>query len=106
MGKLTHAESAERLRALLASITKEMVDRPDGVHVTTSLSDGGGTVVLTVRTADGEVGKVIGKQGRNAQALRVLLEAVAAKYRQRVVLEIDDKPPKRKRVEHDDKDLG
>lgn len=90
MGRLTQAESAERLRKLLDDLVRELVDRPDEVSVFTTISDGGNTVVLTVRTANGEVGKVIGKQGRNAQAVRILLEAVAAKYKQRVVLEIDD----------------
>lgn len=90
MDKLTQEESAERLRKLLADLVCELVDRPQDVTVFTTISDGGNTVVLTVRTAAGEVGKVIGKQGRNAQAVRLLLEAVAAKYKQRVVLEIDD----------------
>jgi hypothetical protein len=47
-------------------------------------------IVLTVRTGPGEVGKVIGKRGKNAQAIRILMEAIAAKYKQRVVLEIAD----------------
>lgn len=97
MDRLTQAESAERMRKLLADLICELVDKPAEVGVTTTISDGGNTVVLTVRTANGEVGKVIGKQGRNAQAVRTLLEAVAAKYKQRVVLEIDDNRTRRRR---------
>lgn len=82
---------AEQLRRLATILTAELVDQPEQVVVTANVSDGGNTVVLTIRTADGEVGKVIGKQGRNAQAMRTLLEAAAAKLRQRVVVEIDDR---------------
>jgi predicted RNA-binding protein YlqC (UPF0109 family) len=74
----------------LATIVRELVDSPDEVNVAPAVSDGGNTIVLTVRTGSGEVGKVIGRQGKNAQALRTIMEAVAAKYRQRVVMEIAD----------------
>lgn len=104
MARLTQEQSAERMRKLLADLVCELVDRPEDVTVNTTLSDGGNTVVLTVRTANGEVGKVIGKQGRNAQAVRILLEAVAAKYRQHVVLEIDD--GKRRRHDASRADMG
>jgi len=95
--EMTQAEGASRLRGLLLDVVKELVDRPDKVEVTQTVSDGGNTVVLTVRTADGEVGKVIGRGGRNAQALRILFEAIAAKYKQRVVLEIADSDNPRRR---------
>ena len=78
------------MQELLRDIVKELVDKPNKVEVAETISDGGDTVVLTVRTDDGEVGKVIGKMGKNAQALRVLLEAIAAKHKKRVVLEIAD----------------
>ena len=95
--RLTQDESAGRLQKLLHGLVSELVDKPHEVDVSSTVSDGGNTVVLTVRTGTGEVGKVIGKQGRNAQALRVLLEAVAAKFKQRVVLEIDDLRSRRRR---------
>ena len=79
------------MQELTREIVKELVDRPEGVEVQQTISAGGDTVVLTVRTADGDMGKVIGKQGRNAQALRTLLEAIAAKYKQRVVMEIAER---------------
>jgi len=81
-----------KMQELTQEIVRELVDHPDGVEVQQTVSDGGQTIVLTVRTADGDMGKVIGKQGRNAQALRTILEAIASKYKQRVVMEIADNP--------------
>lgn len=101
MHRLTQEETAGRLKTMLHGLVSELVDRPEEVDVSSTISDGGNTVVLTVRTANGEVGKVIGKQGRNAQALRILLEAVAAKFKQRVVLEIDDLRGNRRRRRHE-----
>ncbi len=88
-------EYATRLRDLLQSLVMELVDNPKEASVTSTVSEGGNTIVLTIRTANGEIGKVIGRQGRNAHALRILLEAIAAKYKQRVVLEIDDRRKRR-----------
>lgn len=85
------------LLELTKDIVRELVDKPEGVEVQQTISDGGQTIVLTVRTADGDMGKVIGKLGRNAQALRVLLEAVAAKHKQRVVMEIAEVDSRRGR---------
>ncbi len=82
------------MQELLKTLVEELVDYPNGVVITETVSDGGNTIVLTVRTKDGDLGKVIGKQGKNAQAIRTLFEAIAAKYRRRVVLEIADKQRK------------
>jgi predicted RNA-binding protein YlqC (UPF0109 family) len=79
-----------KLREVLNTVVCELVDRPDDCIVTQTNSEGGSNVIFTVRTADSDVGKVIGRQGKNAQALRTILEAMAAKYRLRVVLEIPD----------------
>lgn len=78
------------LRELLQDIVMELVDNPDAVSVSQTASEGGGTVILTVKTGNGDAGKVIGKSGRIAKALRVLLEAMSAKYKTRVMLEIAD----------------
>jgi predicted RNA-binding protein YlqC (UPF0109 family) len=51
---------------------------------------GGRTVLLTVNTARGEIGKVIGKGGKTFKAIKYLLEAMAAKHKIRLDLEIDD----------------
>lgn len=86
-----------KMQDLAREIVRELVDQPDGVEVQQTISDGGNTLVLTIRTSDGDMGKVIGKQGRNAQALRTILEAVAAKNKQRVVVEIADREGSRHR---------
>jgi len=79
-----------KLRELLKDVVMELVDTPDAVSVSQTVSEGGGTVILTVKTGTGDAGKVIGKAGRIAKALRVLLEAMSAKYKTRVMLEIAD----------------
>lgn len=84
------AKDNGKLRDVLSAIIRELVDDPDKCSVKGTISDGGSTIILTVRTGNGEVGKVIGRTGRNARALRTLLEAMAAKYRIRVMLEIAD----------------
>jgi predicted RNA-binding protein YlqC (UPF0109 family) len=63
-----------------------LVDQPEEVSVSEVV--GGHTVVLEISVAKGDMGKVIGKQGRNAQALRTILSAAAGKLRKRYVLEI------------------
>jgi predicted RNA-binding protein YlqC (UPF0109 family) len=93
-------DATERLRTLLEQNVRALVDQPDKVSVQATISDGGNTVVLTIEVADGEVGKVIGKKGRNSHALRTLLEAVAAKFKQRVVIEIADDQRRRRYGNH------
>jgi hypothetical protein len=63
-----------------------MVDNPDQVAV--AEIEGNQTTVFELTVAEGDLGKVIGKQGRNAQAIRTILSAISAKANKRVVLEI------------------
>jgi len=63
-----------------------MVDYPEQVQI--SEIKGQHTIVLELRVAKADMGKVIGKQGRNAQAIRVILAAASAKTRMRATLEI------------------
>ena len=74
------------MKDLISDIVKALVDEPDQVSV--AEIEGGQTVVLEVSVAKSDMGKVIGKKGRNAQALRTILSAVAGKSRKRYVLEI------------------
>jgi hypothetical protein len=76
------------LKDLLSDIVKAMVDQPEQVTVTEI--EGGYTVVLELRVAKSDMGKVIGKQGRNAGAIRTILSAAAGKLRKRYLLEIVD----------------
>jgi uncharacterized protein len=71
---------------LIAQIAQALVDRPAEVQVRTI--EGNRTMVLELRVAKEDVGKVIGRQGRTAQAMRTLLTAVASKSKRRTVLEI------------------
>lgn len=82
----------DRLAEVCRTVVEELVDHPGSVLVTPTLGEGGTTAVITVRADKSDYGKVIGRQGRNVDALRTLLEAVAAKHRMRLMLEIDDKP--------------
>jgi hypothetical protein len=74
------------MKDLIADIVKALVDQPEQVTVTEI--EGGHTVVLEISVAKSDMGKVIGKQGRNAQAIRTILSAVAGKVRKRYLLEI------------------
>lgn len=65
---------------------KHLVDRPDEVHV--NEISGESITVYELRVGEGDMGKVIGKRGQNAQAIRTLLNAAAAKTGRRSVLEI------------------
>lgn len=74
------------MKELIQYIVRAIVDNPDEVSV--SEIEGGQTTVLELKVAKSDLGKVIGKQGRNAQAIRTILGAVSAKIKKRVVLEI------------------
>jgi predicted RNA-binding protein YlqC (UPF0109 family) len=74
------------IKELVQYIAQAMVDNPGEVSV--SEIEGNQTTVLELKVAKNDLGKVIGKQGRNAQAIRTILSAVSAKAKKRVVLEI------------------
>lgn len=67
-------------------VARGLVDEPDEVHV--SEVEGEQGTVLELRVAKEDLGKVIGKQGRTARALRTLLGAASSKARKRVMLDI------------------
>ena len=74
------------MKELITYIAKALVDKPDEVKVTEV--EGDQTSVLELKVAKEDLGKVIGKQGRTARAMRTLLSAASAKIRKRTVLEI------------------
>ena len=74
------------MRELVEEITKALVDSPEQVSVTEV--EGEQTTVLELRVAQPDLGKVIGKQGRTARAIRTILGAAGMKLRKRFVLEI------------------
>jgi len=77
----------ESMKALVEYIAKSIVDAPDAVQVEEN-TDEEGLLKLTLKVADEDKGRVIGKQGRIAEAIRSLLRVKAAKAATRVRLEI------------------
>lgn len=74
------------MKELVESIAHALVDNPEKVNV--KLIEGEQTTVLELRVAPEDLGKVIGKQGRTARAIRTILGAAGMKMRKRFVLEI------------------
>ena len=79
---------ASPLRAVIEVVVRALVDRPDAVQVTET--ERRGMSVLELRTAPGDMGKIIGRQGRTASALRTLLAVTAEKHGKRAQLDIKD----------------
>lgn len=78
--------SADRERELVEYIAKAIVDEPDAVSV--NQIEGETSTILELKVAEPDVGKVIGKHGRIAKAVRTVLAASATRTGNRVVLEI------------------
>jgi uncharacterized protein len=78
-------EPAADVRLLIEQIAKWMVDAPDEVYVDHLEDD-----VLELEVAEADVGKIIGRQGRNVRALRTLLSAAGARTRKRYTLDVID----------------
>ena len=74
------------LTDLVAFIAKALVDDPDAVEV--KAIEGEKTIILELTVGEGDLGKVIGTEGRTARAIRTLLAATSAKLDKRAVLEI------------------
>ena len=76
------------MRELVDFLAKSLVDAPDDVRI--HAYDREGTTVLELEVAPDDLGKVIGRQGRTARAIRTLLAAAGQKTRRRYVLDILD----------------
>ena len=74
---------------LVAELARRLVDEPDAVHVE-EVEEGDGTLLLRLHVAEGDVGKVIGRQGRLARALRTVVRAGGVDAGRRLQLEIAD----------------
>jgi predicted RNA-binding protein YlqC (UPF0109 family) len=74
------------MKTLVEAMAKSLVDRPDDVKVTEV--EGERTTVYELRVSQGDLGKVIGKQGKTARAMRTILGAAGTKLGKRCVLEI------------------
>jgi len=76
----------DKLNELVTFIAQSLVDDPDKVEVHEVAGEQ--TAVLELKVAQEDLGKIIGKQGKTAKAIRTILGAAAAKMRKRAVLEI------------------
>lgn len=74
------------MKTLIEAMAKSLVDKPEEVRV--SEIDGEKTTVYELRVAQSDLGKVIGKQGKTARAMRTILGAAGTKVGKRCVLEI------------------
>lgn len=79
---------ASPLRAVVEVVARALVDKPDSVRVTET--ERRGMTVLELTTAPGDMGKIIGRQGRTAAALRMLVALTAEKHGKRAQLDIRD----------------
>ncbi len=77
------------MKEFVEFIAKHLVDNPDSVHIEESVPNEN-TIELALKVGPDDVGKVIGKQGKTAQAMRTLLTAIAAKEGKRAILKILD----------------
>jgi len=79
-------EKKDNLKELVDFVVKHLVDNPDKVNV--SVVNGEQATIIELKVAQADLGKVIGKQGRTAKALRTLIHGIATKQRKRAILEI------------------
>ncbi|MDR1805272.1 MAG: KH domain-containing protein [Clostridium sp.] len=77
------------MKELLIEIAKGLVENPAEVSVTEDEADAEGIVVLHLHVAEGDTGRVIGKQGRIAKAIRTVMRAAAARNNGKVNVDID-----------------
>jgi predicted RNA-binding protein YlqC (UPF0109 family) len=88
MAPLPAGDGTSPLRAVIEVVVRALVDQPDAVRITES--ERRGVHVLELRTAPGDMGKIIGRQGRTAATLRTLLAVTAEHHGTRAQLEIKD----------------
>lgn len=74
------------MKELVDFIVKELVDKPEEVQITET--KGESIIILEIRVAPDDVGKVIGKEGRIANAIRTVVKAAASKQNKKVTVEI------------------
>lgn len=74
------------MKDLIKNIVQALVDHPE--QVTISEVEGKQTTVLEIKVAKEDIGKIIGKKGRTAQAIRTILNAASAKVKKRTIMEI------------------
>lgn len=77
------------MKELLITIASGLVENPDAVTVTVDEPNAEGVIVFHLHVAENDMGRVIGKQGRIAQAIRTVMRAAANRSHEKIVVEID-----------------
>ena len=77
------------MEKLLIAMVEDLVDDKSAIRVTVDEPKEDGTVVYHLHVAPDDMGRVIGKQGRRAKAIRTIMRAGAVRYNQKVMVEID-----------------
>ena len=77
------------MEELLVFIAQGLVEHPDAVQVTADEPDADGVIVYHLHVAEGDMGRVIGKQGRIAKAIRTVMRAASVKNGKKIAVEID-----------------
>ncbi len=77
------------MKELLISLAKGLVENPDAVNVTEDEINDEGVIVFHLHVAESDMGRVIGKQGRIAKAIRVVMRAAANRSNTKISVEID-----------------
>jgi uncharacterized protein len=78
----------EQVKDLVLKIARSLVDNPEEVSV--KVIEGDSNVMFELKVSKSDLGKVIGKQGRTADAIRIILNAMAGKARKKLMIEIVD----------------
>lgn len=77
------------MKELLITIASGLVENPDAVNVTVDEANNEGVIVYHLHVAENDMGRVIGKQGRIAKAIRTVMRAAANQNHEKIVVEID-----------------
>ncbi len=77
------------MKELLTTITKGLVEHPEAIAITVDEPDAEGVVVYHLHVAESDMGRIIGKQGRIAKAIRTVMRAAAVRTGEKVAVEID-----------------
>lgn len=77
------------MKELLVTIAQGLVEDPDAVNVTVDEPNEEGIIVYHLNVAEGDMGRVIGKEGRIAKAIRTVMRAAAVRKEQKIMVEID-----------------
>lgn len=77
------------MEELLRAMAQGLVEKPEEVEIETDEPDEEGTVVYHLHVAEGDMGRVIGKQGRIAKSIRIIMRAAASRNDQKIAVDID-----------------